>query len=176
MCINMSKKKINEIGELLEINSSDIKESKTRTFIKRFTYPLVQITFFIISSISGILLGYWEKQIQIGYPFTSFTSFTRIYRAGIPTILIIHSGNAVFSTKTRKKFGLSNFQTIFIVIINLILSFFSFYFLYQIFAKNQYFGVVPAYGSYRKKINRMKQSKVFFLKKNSIRIVKCELV
>ncbi|MCG3217316.1 MAG: hypothetical protein KAS63_11345, partial [Candidatus Heimdallarchaeota archaeon] len=98
----MNKEKINEVGELLEINTSDIKESKTRMFIKRFTYPLVQIAFFIISSISGILLGFWEKQTQPGYPYTSSNRF---YTLGIPTILFIHSGNAIFSTKTRKKFG-----------------------------------------------------------------------
>ena len=168
----MKKEKINEVGELLEINASDIRESKTRTFIKRFTYPLAQIAFFIVSSISGILLGFWEKQIQNGYPYTSSP---RVFRAGLPTILLIHSGNAVFSTKTRKKFGLLNFQIIITVFMNLILSFLSFYFLYQYISKQEIFCISTLYGSYKKKINRINQFDIFF-EKNSIRRVKCVLI
>ena len=152
----MNKEKLEEVGELLEVVSSDIKESKFKAFIKRFTFPLAQIAFFTISSISGVLLGFWEKQIHPGYPYSSFT---RIYRASIPTLLIIHSGNTLLSLKTRKRFGFSNFQVIFTVIINLILSTISFFLLYQLLA-DQVLGLNILYGSYRKKINKVKQSNV----------------
>lgn len=166
----MKKEKITEVGELLEIDNSDMKVSKTKMLIKRFTYPLVQISFFIVSSISGILLGYWEKQIQGGYPYTASP---RVYRAGLPTILLIHSGNAVFSIKTRKKFGLLNFQIIISVLMNLILSFLSYYFLYQYIAKQEIFCMAILYGSYDRKRNRKNQSIVLF-NKDSFRSTKCE--
>ncbi len=146
--IELNKKKINEVGELLGVDTSDIKETKFRTVLKKITFPLVQIAFLIASSISGILLGYWEKQIQPGYPYASFT---RIYRAGIPTILIIHGGNAVFSTKTHRKFGLSKFQIIPTIIINLILSSISFFMLYRLFKSEPALSGGVRYGSFRKR-------------------------
>ena len=165
----MKKEKLNDVGELLEVQSSDITESKIKKFLKRFSYPLAQIAFFLLSSISGVLLGYWERQVEIGYPYNSLT---RIHRVGIPTILIIHGGNAVFSTKTRKKFGLTNYKIIVIVIINLLISFISFYTLYPIVADRIYFGIMPMYGSYKKKNNRNNLSKALFMKKNHIRKTK----
>ena len=153
----MNKERINEVGDLLEIDTSDIKESKFKVFIKRFTFPLVQIAFFIVSTLSGTLLGYWEKQIQLGYPFTPIT---RIYRAGIPTLLIIHSGNTLFSIKTRKKFGFSNFQTISMIIINLILSAISFFVLYKVVTTNPALGGTVRYGSYNRKYSEIMGTKV----------------
>ena len=152
----MNKAKMNEVGELLEVDASDIKETKFKTLIKRYTYPLIQIGFFIVSSISGVLLGFWQKQIHPGYPYSSFT---RIYRASIPTLLIIHSGNTLFSLKTNRKYGFSKFQAVTIVIINLILSTISFFLLYQLLA-DQVLGLNILYGSYRKKVNRLSQSNV----------------
>ena len=169
--IELNKKKISEVGELLGVDTSDIKETKFKTVIKKITFPLVQIAFLIASSISGILLGYWERKIQIGYPYTSFT---RIYRAGIPTILIIHSGNAVFSTKTHKKFGLSKFQIIPTIIINLILSSISFFMLYRLIRRDPAFGGSVRYGSYKRKKNRVMHSNVFFAKEKSIKSIKCD--
>lgn len=154
----MDKERINEVGELLEINPSDLKESKFKVFVRRFTYPLVQIVFFLSSVISGILLGYWEGQIQIGYPFNQIT---RIYRAGIPTLLIIHSGNAFFSIKTRKKYGVSNPLTIVTVFINLILSTISFLYIYKFMEANTGLSGTVRYGTFYKKSDKIINSKNF---------------
>ncbi len=143
----MNKEKINEVGELLEVDTSDIKETKFKTIMKKLTYPLVQITFFLITSISGVLFGYWENRVPSGYPYASFT---RIYRAGIPTILIIHSGNAVFSTKTHRKFGLSKFHAILIIILNIVISIASFVLLYIAIENVPHFSGIVAYDTYRK--------------------------
>ncbi|NPD88871.1 MAG: hypothetical protein HGN29_09100 [Asgard group archaeon] len=153
----MDKGRINEVGELLEVAPSNLKESKFKVLVKRLTYPLAQIAFFIFSIISGILLGYWESQIQIGYPFNQIT---RIYRAGIPTLLIIHSGNTLFSIKNRKKYRISNFLTGSIVIINLILSAISFFFIYKFMDANLGLSASVRYGTFHKNIDKIIISKI----------------
>ena len=160
----MNEEKINEVGELLNINSSDIKESKKGKFFKRFTYPITQIAFFIVSSITGLLFGYWENRVHTGYPFTSYT---RVYTTGVPIFLLIHSGNAVFSSLTYRKYKLSKFHTFFIIISNLIFSFLCFILFYKLIYKDPFLGYAVRYGSYKKIKNKAKYSMVVFLENNS---------
>ena len=129
----------------MDVVPSGIQKSKLKQIWKKLTYPLNQLSFFSLTLVSGILLGYWESQIQIGYPFNQIT---RIYRAGIPTILLIHSGNTLLSIKTRKKYGISNIQTVSIVIINLIVSAISFFLIYSFMDRNLGFSSTVRYGTF----------------------------
>lgn len=124
----MNKEKINEVGELLEVDHSEIKKSKVTQIWRNITFPIIQASNFILSSILGLLFGFWENKIPSGYPYSG--PFKRIYTFGIPIILSLNSGNVIFSFKKFEKSRLKKSHAILIVILNIVISIASFFLLY----------------------------------------------
>ncbi len=143
----MNKEKINEVGELLDVDYSEIKESKVKQIRKKLIFPIVQLSNFIFTSISGALFGFWENKANSSYPYSSL--IPRIYGLGILTILGLNTGNAIISKKIYKNAGLKKTYTILIVFLNLIVSAASFVLLYIAIENVPTFTVSVDYDTYR---------------------------
>ena len=144
----MNKKKINEVGELLDVNHSEIKKPKTKQIRKIITFPIIQASNFILSSILGLLFGFWENKVPSGYPYNA--PLKRIYTFGIPVILSLNIGDVILSSKNYKKSGLKKFHAILIIILNIVISIASFVLLYIAIENVPHFSGTVAYDTYRK--------------------------
>lgn len=124
----MNKEKINKVGELLEVDYSEINETKRKWVRKKLIFPIVQISNFILSSISGTLFGFWENQKPSGYPYSG--GLHRVFTLGILTFLGLNTGNIIISKKSYKHAGSKAIYSILIVFMNLIVSAAGFVLLY----------------------------------------------
>jgi len=147
----MNKEILEEVGKLLDVDSSEIKESKIKQIWRKLTFPLVQISSFILSLISGVLFGYWENQIPSTYPYGGFVP--RVHSIGILTILGLNTGNIIFSTINHKKSGLRTLHTILIVFLNVAISIAGFFLLYHAIESVPPFTDTVDYDTYRKTKN-----------------------
>lgn len=143
----MNKEKIDEVGELLEVDRSDIKISKINQIWKKITFPIIQASNFILLSILGLLFGLWENHIPSGYPYSG--PFKRIYTLGIPITLGLNSGNVFLSMKKLKESRLKKLHGVLIVIFNIIISVASFFLLYLIIEDVPRFSGVVEYGTFK---------------------------
>ena len=125
----MNKERLDETGQLLNVDSSDIKESKSKQIWKKLIFPLVQVSTIILSAISGALLGYWGKKEPSGYPYAWV--FPKIYFFGPIALLGFSTVNILISSKNYKKIGLRGVYAIIIVFLSIVISVASLVFTYM---------------------------------------------
>lgn len=149
----MNGNKIDEVAKLLDAESSEVVDSKLKRIMKEITFPFVQMAVFGLSSLLGTTFGYWENSNPTGYPYTGIP---RVFTLGTLSIIGVNSGNLVFVSKTNKRFEIDKIQAAIIFMVNLLLSFISFFLLYN-FIKNDNMGVcmtsVVKYGVYSEEEN-----------------------
>ncbi|MHA2248215.1 MAG: hypothetical protein ACXADY_24915 [Candidatus Hodarchaeales archaeon] len=97
----MNKKKINEIGEKLDVSVSSIEQGKNKRRITKPLYFLIQIAIFFVSSLVGMTLVTIKERYTYPMMFI-FNSIPAIFFT-----LSVHAGNGIFSIPGQKRFGLS---------------------------------------------------------------------
>ena len=144
----MDNNKIDEIGEKLNVNSSEIEKKKSLKWFKRYSFWIVNAINFILSILLGIILGVIDKNIYLSnYPYTNANKFSTYSFLGVTSINI---ANGVYTIPKRKYFNLNQIKRIGIYIINLVISFAVYRIFYQSF--NSY-GVAIKYGVYKSPTN-----------------------
>ena len=123
----MNKEKIQEVSEMLNIESSEVIESKIKRFFRKMTFPFIQVGFYLFSSLSGLVFGYWENEKPSIYPWGFIP---RVFFLGPLLILGTNTGNAVLSIKTNNRYGLNKERKIGVVLLNIVFSFISFFIFY----------------------------------------------
>ena len=150
----MDKGKINEVSNLLDIESSNVVDSKVIRVLKRMIFPLIQTGFFITSSLLGLAFGYWEKAVSSEYPYGVFGEITRAYFWGPIALTSIGAGNLTLTIITRKKLGIERLLGVIVVLLNLGLSFLSFFLIYHSIlgdTQGTSMTIVPKYNVHEKK-------------------------
>ncbi|NPD88872.1 MAG: hypothetical protein HGN29_09105 [Asgard group archaeon] len=146
----MNDEKINEVGNLLEIDSSDIQESKQKKIWKKLIFPVVQISTIVLSAILGALMGYWENNRSSGYPASWL--YPRIFFLGPIALFGFIVGNISISSKNYKKIGLRGVYAAIIIFMNILISVASLAFTYMAIRTTPpvILGSYVMYGTYKK--------------------------
>jgi len=149
----MNNEKIVLVGDLVDVNPSDVKQKKKR-IIGRLVFYFVQLFVFLFSSLLGYLFVLWEHEYRTGYPNFFIPRFVYL---GPIFLFNVHGGNAAFSYSLKKKHKFSNIEVIPTLIINIIVSFISFFMIYLLFYQPRvYYGVAPLYGVYQKNTKKIR--------------------
>jgi len=153
----MNEEKLNEVGALTEVETKDITKKKIRNKITLVYYYLIQLGFLAISGFVGYLFGFYRNRNSI-YPFSSFD---QSYIFGPILVAIAHGGNFGLSYGLRKKdklilkkganIQLSPFYVYPIVLLNFLLSVFSFFIIYNLVFTGHIFTASSRYGVYNRK-------------------------
>ena len=146
----MTNEKIKEIGKLLEVDPSDIQESKPKKIWKKLIFPLVQVSTIILSAILGALMGYWENNRPSGYP--SSWLYPRIFFLGPIVLIGFIAGNISISSKNYKKIGLRGVYAAIVIFMNILISVASLAFTYMAIRTTPpvILGSYVMYGTYKK--------------------------
>ena len=142
----MNNRKIDEIGEKLNVNSSEIKSNESPNWFKKHSFWIANATTFILSILFGIISGVIFENIYLSnYPYTySYSYKPRTY--GLLGISSINIANGVYTIPKRKYFNLNQILRIGVYIINLIISFAVYRIIYQSFDT---YGAAIKYGVYK---------------------------
>ena len=141
---NMNNKKIDDIGEKLNVNSSEIKPRNSPNWFKKHSFWIVNVTNFILSILVGITFGILENSNYLSnYPYTNSYKFSTYSLLGVSSINI---ANGVYTIPKRKYFNLNQILRIGVYIINLIISFAVYRIIYQSFDT---YGAAIKYGVYK---------------------------
>ena len=124
----MNNEKLDEVAKLLDVESSEVVDSKIKRIMKEITFPIVQMAVFGLSSILGLTFGNWENKNPSIYPYGLIP---RVYTLGAFLIVGINTGNIIYSSINRKKVGINPIRIFIIVMLNFALSFISFFLLYN---------------------------------------------
>ncbi|MBA7580979.1 hypothetical protein ES708_22878 [subsurface metagenome] len=117
----MDNEKIDEIGEKLNVNSSEIKPRKSPNWFKNHLFWIANATTFILSILFRIISGVIDKNIYFSnYPYISPDYFSPLSLLSASSINI---ANGVYTIPKRKYFKLNQIMRIGVYIINLIISF-----------------------------------------------------
>ena len=144
----MNKEKMEEVSNMLALESSDVIDSKVKRIFKGMIFPLIQVGFYLTSSLLGIVFGHWENNSQSTYPYGPFGGLARAYIWGPVALVGISSGNLALSVTTRKRIGLHTLVAVATVLVNLALSLTSFFLLYKYIEtepQSTFMGIVPLY-------------------------------
>ena len=140
----MNKEKIDEIGQKLNVNSSDIKPMKSQNSFKKHSFWIANAITFILSTIFGIISGVIDKNFYLSnYPYISPDYFSLFSLLGVSSINI---ANGVYTIPKRKYFNLNQIMRIGIYVINLIISFAVYRIIYQSFGP---YSAAIKYGVYK---------------------------
>ena len=140
----MDNKKIDEIGEKLNINSSEIKPIKSPNWFKKYSFWKMQTINFVLSNLFGIFFGLIDRITYLSnYPYFYTNYYTTFSILGVSSINI---ANGVYTIPKRKYFNLNQTKRIGIYIINLIISFTVSIILFQSLGS---YGVAIKYGVYK---------------------------
>ncbi|MFX1547440.1 MAG: hypothetical protein ACFFCU_14665 [Promethearchaeota archaeon] len=112
----MNKKKINEIGEKLQVSISTIEQGENKKLLIKPLYFLIQIAIFIVSSLIGMTLVVIKERAT--YPIDFIFNATPV----LLLTLSLHAGNGIFTVPGQKKYGLSKNIRITAVLVNLLAS------------------------------------------------------
>ena len=127
----MDEDKLNEVSNLLDIESSGVVDSKIKRIFNRMIFPLIQTGFFLISSLLGLAFGYWEKASSSEYPYGVFGGLARAYFWGPIALIGVGAGNLTLTITTRKKLGIDKLFGVIVALLNLGISFLSFFLIYH---------------------------------------------
>lgn len=155
----MNEKKLNEVGKLTEVDSKDITQNKFKKKITLMYFYFIQLGYLAISSLVGYLFGLY-KNANNSYPYNGFD---QSYIFGPLLVAIIHGGNLGMyyglnkSNRLILKDGTNAkplpFHIYPVVFLNILLSIFSFFFIYNDMISGYVFTATTDYGVYiRKKV------------------------
>ncbi|MFX1282377.1 MAG: hypothetical protein ACFFB5_01930 [Promethearchaeota archaeon] len=97
----MNKKKIDEIGEKLNVSVSTFEQGKNKRLIAKPLYLLIQIAIFMVSSLIGMTLVTIKERAT--YPIDFIFNST----PALLFTLSLHAGNGIFTIPGQEKYGLS---------------------------------------------------------------------
>ena len=61
-CIKMNKEKLEKVSKILDIEASEVIYSKKKRFYRRIIFSLVQVGFFLTSSLLSLPFGHWDSK------------------------------------------------------------------------------------------------------------------
>ena len=150
----MDNEKIDEIGEKLNVNSSEIEPGKSQNLFKKLSFWIANAINFILSIIFGIISGVIDKNIYFSnYPYISPDYFSPFSLLSISSINI---ANGVYTIPKRKYFNLNQIKRIGIYVINLIISVAVYRIIYQSFGP---YSAAIKYGVYKSPAEKYIQNK-----------------
>ena len=140
----MDNKKIDEIGEKLNVNSSEIQPRKSPNWFKKHSFWILNTTNFVLSSLMGIFFGVIDRNTYLSnYPYIFTNEYSIFSIFGVSSINIV---NGIYTIPKRRYFNLNQIMRIGIYIINLIISFAVSTILFQSLGS---YGVAIKYGVYK---------------------------
>lgn len=147
--IKINEDQLEEVGDLVDVDPYDIKQKKKKKLHGILIHYCIQIFVFLFSSLMGYLFVLWEHSDRSGYPYGFIPRYMTL---GSVSLLTLHGGNAAQSYFHKKRYELNFIEVFPAVIVNLIISFISFFMIYVAFYQEPFygFGVVPAYGVFEK--------------------------
>ena len=150
----MNNKKIDDIGQKLNVNSSEIEPRISPKRFKKHSFWIANATTSILSILAGIIFGIIETRDYLSnYPYTDPYKFGPHSFYGVFSINI---ANGVYTIPKRKYFYLSQIKRIGIYIINLIISFATYWVFYRLLGS---YGNAIAYNVYKSPAQIMIQNK-----------------
>lgn len=155
----MNQNKLEDVGDLVDVDSSNLSKNGFRKKITLVHYYLIQFGFFIFSSLVGLAFGFYSWSIA-AYPYRDYSGFTQRYLYGSIILVLTHGSNSVLAFRfSRKKRLILNktvpkvlspwyiFPPIFL---NFVLSALSLFVIHNL-VLNPRITVVIAYGVYNRK-------------------------
>ena len=116
----MDNEKIDEIGEKLNVNSSEIEPSKSPNWFKKFSFWMINATNFVLSGLIGLNCGLTEPHFPgSGYPY----AYIFIFKTALRVIGINLVNGIITILPNRKYFNINRMMRIGLVIVNFIVSF-----------------------------------------------------
>ena len=153
----MNEEKLNEVGELVEVDSKDITKSKVKKKVTLIIFYFIQLGFLAISSFVGFLFGL-SNNASNSYPYVGFNPS---YIFGPIIVAIIHGGNLGMYYRMSKnnrlimKEGTNDkplpFHIYPVVFLNILLSVFCFFSIYNAMISGYVFTSTTDYGVYTRK-------------------------
>ncbi|QEE16167.1 hypothetical protein DSAG12_01996 [Promethearchaeum syntrophicum] len=127
----MDEKRIDEIGEKLNVNSSEIKKRKSPNWFKKHSFWIINITNFVLSSLLGIIFGLFEQSYQSFYPFQ-----TKNAKMGLLGVSSVNLTNGILTILQKSNSISKKIQRILIFSMNLILSLIGYWVFYSLSASS----------------------------------------
>ena len=127
----MENRKIDEIGEKLNVNSSEIEPTKSPNWFKKYSFWIVNALNIILSSTIGIIFGVFEHSYQSHYPFHTMNA-----KIGLLGVSSVNVTSGILTIPQRSYSILRKKQRIWIFSINLILSIIGYGILYSLNASS----------------------------------------
>ena len=151
--MKINEDKLEKVGDLVDVDPTDIKQKKRKKLHGYLIHYLVQVFVLLLSSLMGYLFVLWEHSDRSGYPYTSLSPFLRHTYLGSISLLTLHGGNAAHSYFQKKRYNLSFVEVYPAILVNLIISFISFFMIFNALYQEPFYGlgVLPAYGVFTKK-------------------------
>lgn len=149
----MNNKKIDEIGEKLNVNSSEIEPTKSPNWFKKNSLWMIHTTNFVLSSLMGLIFGLISLNdpymITGTYPYMHINS--NRYKAfwGVISINLV---NGIITIPQKRYFNLGRMIRIGIFILNFIVSLTLSHFIYNSLISlipPQSLGYTPLYSVYK---------------------------
>jgi len=148
--LKINENHLEKVGDLVDVDTNDLKQKKKKKVIGRLVFYFVQIFVFLFSSLLGYFFVLWEHADRTDYPHGVFPRATY---GGFFTLYSLHGVNFTSSYLFRKKSKLRYIEMIPVQIVNIIISFISFYLIYGMFFQPEVFVGTPLYGVYRKEMS-----------------------
>ena len=148
--MKINENQLEEVGGLVDVNPNDIKPKKRKKLHGYLIHYFVQVFVFLLSSLMGYLFVLWEHSDRSGYPYGFLPR--HIYLGPI-SLLTLHGANAAHSYFHKKRYNLRFVEVYPVIIVNLIISFVSFFMIFNALYQEPFYGlgVIPAYGVFTKR-------------------------
>ena len=158
----MDKEKIDEIGEKLNVNSSEIEPRKSQNWFKKHSFWMIQVSNFFLSSLMGLIFSLTLLNVPYtGYPYSDSYSEQNAFRTkwGVLSINIM---NGIITIPPKRFSNLNRIVRIIIVLLNFIVSFALSRVIFQhiIMLRPPKYNFVVAYSVYKSPVGIKIQKKI----------------
>ena len=151
----MDNEKIDEIGEKLDVNSSEIKPRKSQNWFKKHSFWMIHATNFVLSFLLGLIFGLIflnSYRNASAYPYKK-DEVKPLVNEALWGIISINIVNGIITIPQKKNSNLNRMVRIGIFILNFIVSFsisqiFLFYYVSK-FLSPRSINFVIAYNAYK---------------------------
>ena len=179
----MNEEKIEEVGKLTDVNPNDLTRNGFSKKITLVYYYLIQFTFFIFSSLVGVVFGLYSRSIAT-YPYSGFP---QRFTYGSIILALTHGGNLGLSYKQSRNKNLilsksdpkalSPFYIYPAIVLNIILSTISLFSIHNFIQSGTIFTIGIMYSVYDyknlniKNLSRTKNARSYlYYLRNEIRL------
>ncbi len=162
--LKINENHLEKVGDLVDVNTSDLTKNRFGKKITLVYYYLIQFSFFIFSSLVGLVFGLYSRPIAT-YPYSGFP---QRYIYGSIILAITHSGNLGLSYQLSRKKRLilskrepkilSPLYIYPIIVLNLIMSTISLFSTHNFVFDGSIFTIGTLYGVYEKKNLNIKKN------------------